>query len=75
MMLANAVAIGVGAMGDKERARALKDTVRGLRKTMGHDVGGSVKPASWEDHFANLAAKGFNVTVDGQQMVAVGGDE
>lgn len=75
MMLANAVAIGVGAQGDKDRARALKDTVRGLRRAMGHDVGGSAKATSWDEHFANLAAKGFTVRVDGQQMVAVGGDE
>lgn len=66
LVTANAVALGVGAMGDRDRAKSLKETLRGLRRAMGQDD--RVRPATWDDQFRNLSMAGFNVKVDGRPL-------
>lgn len=61
--LASAVAAGTGSLEKRVQRKWLKD-----RKDAATGKRHVQRAASWDEHFANLRARGFNVVIDGEVM-------
>lgn len=72
LRLCSLTAVGTGNV---KRRDATKWMNHRRREMNGPDVSRAVRAGSWQEHFQNLAARGFSVRVNGEELAAAAGGD